>query len=276
MRDQLTKAPLISIVTVCYNAASLLEKTILSVINQNYHNFKYLIIDGGSNDGTIEIIKKYEHQLTYWVSETDKGIYDAMNKGIDSANGDWINFMNAGDMFYNCNVLSDIFDNEIILPDTKLIYGDVALRNSIGLIRKDCSPESNLFDYRLVCHQSSFSSLSLMKKMKFDTKYKIVADLNYFLFVNKSNYGIQYIPICISNYEVNNGLSAINFLNAFKENMQIANITKKNKVWWTGYFKVLVKQIFMNILPKKRYEQFRYFKMLTNKRFKKLLELQSL
>lgn len=95
--------PLISVVTVAYNAVTTIEKTILSVINQTYPNVEYIIIDGGSTDGTVEIIKKYANKLAYWVSEPDNGIYDAMNKGAKVATGEWINFMNCGDSFFTLN-----------------------------------------------------------------------------------------------------------------------------------------------------------------------------
>ena len=102
------KFPKITIVTISYNIVTYIEKTILSVVNQTYPNIEYIVIDGGSTDGTLDVIKKYSDKITYWVSESDKGIYDAMNKGIDAATGDWINFMNAGDVFYHNNVIDEI------------------------------------------------------------------------------------------------------------------------------------------------------------------------
>jgi glycosyltransferase involved in cell wall biosynthesis len=125
--------PLISIITVVYNGVSTLEQTILIVINQTYKNIEYIIIDGGSIDGTVDIIKKYEDKLAYWVSEPDKGIYDAMNKGIDKATGEWINFMNAGDCFNFYNILEDGFQMNISNM-INVIYSDTLInRRKKGL-----------------------------------------------------------------------------------------------------------------------------------------------
>ena len=115
--------PLISVVTICYNAKNDLEKTILSVLSQTYQDIEYIIIDGGSTDGTVDIIHKYSERLFYWISEPDKGIYDAMNKGMDRATGSWINFMNAGDTFCDNEVIKNIFGYND-LSDYSVFYGD--------------------------------------------------------------------------------------------------------------------------------------------------------
>jgi len=103
--------PLVSIITAVYNGETYLEKTIESIINQTYVNFEYIIIDGGSTDKTLDIIKKYEDKITYWVSEKDKGISDAFNKGIKVAKGDYINFQGDGDGFVSPDVLERVFEN---------------------------------------------------------------------------------------------------------------------------------------------------------------------
>ncbi len=105
---QQTALPLVSVVTVCYNSIATIERTILSVLEQDYPCTEYIIIDGGSTDGTIEIIKKYEERLAAWTSEPDSGIYDAMNKGIKQCTGEWIHLLNSDDRYVNRNVLSRV------------------------------------------------------------------------------------------------------------------------------------------------------------------------
>jgi len=117
--------PTVSIVTVVYNRVNQLEETILSVLNQQFDKFEYIIIDGGSTDGTIDLIRKYEDRIAYWISEKDKGIYDAMNKGIDAAKGKWINFMNCGDRFMP-DALSSVFSEDHNGAD--IVFGDTIIR----------------------------------------------------------------------------------------------------------------------------------------------------
>ena len=116
-----TNIPLISIITVSYNAVKTIEDTIVSVLGQTYSNIEYIIIDGGSTDGTLDIIKKYEDKITYWVSEPDKGIYDAMNKGILKATGDYLFFLGADDKI-TCN-FNDII--HLFKDKNTVYYGDV-------------------------------------------------------------------------------------------------------------------------------------------------------
>jgi glycosyltransferase involved in cell wall biosynthesis len=121
--DLTNQHPLITVVTVVYNNVASIEQTILSVLNQTYPNLEYIIIDGGSTDGTLEVISKYSDRISTLLSEPDQGIYDAMNKGIKIASGEWINFMNSGDQFSNTDTLSKIFAREIP-SGIQFIYGD--------------------------------------------------------------------------------------------------------------------------------------------------------
>lgn len=167
--------PLISIITVVFNGEKYLEKTIQSVINQNCDNTEYIIIDGASTDGTIDIIKKYEDQIDYWVSEKDDGIYDAMNKGLDLVSGEWVNFMNADDKFYDIDVLKNIsyvlLDN--IGKKYLLIYGNV-LYNKGLFVKSKFSFKTYL--HNTIHHQSAFYSRKLFRDFRYDINYKISAD----------------------------------------------------------------------------------------------------
>lgn len=160
--------PFISVVTVCYNAVSTIEQTILSVVNQTYPHIEYIIIDGGSTDGSVDVIKKYADKIAYWVSEPDKGIYDAMNKGIEKATGEWINFMNCGDTFVSSDTVSDVFlSNNYV--DIDIIYGHSYMKSKDNLIYAGASSEIeklNLFPiYR---HGASFVRSSVHKEHLFD------------------------------------------------------------------------------------------------------------
>lgn len=172
--------PLITVVTVVYNGEEFIEETILSVINQTYDNVEYIIIDGGSTDATLDIIRKYEHAIDYRMSEKDKGIYDAMNKGIDLATGDWINFMNAGDSFIDETVLMSI-KNDLDL-NLDLIYGNHTVKDPFSGNRKIVNVRFKNDKKNIpYCHQSLFAKSSVLKKMHFNTSYKIAADYDQYM-----------------------------------------------------------------------------------------------
>jgi len=175
-----TNSPLISIVTVVYNDAKGLEKTIQSVLSQSYNNIEYIIIDGGSTDGTVEVIKRHKKSISMWISEADKGIYDAMNKGIKLAKGRWINFMNARDIFYNQDVLSNIFLHKNYPSNTAVIYGDHLADYQNGYKRKVKIGLLPKFLRKMpFCHQSTFVRLSIPKKIGFDTNYQFAVIPNF-------------------------------------------------------------------------------------------------
>lgn len=189
--------PLISVVTVVRNDEINIENTILSVINQNYKNIEYIIIDGNSTDNTKNIVKKYRDDISIFISEPDLGIFDAMNKGIKLATGDWINFMNSGDIFYDDNIISYIFQDSQVIPS--IIYGDVIFgfdqTNSVYVKAK------NLNDFwkgMPFVHQSSFIHSSLAKKCNFSLNYKLISDYVMMYEFYKINIKFTYydIPFC--------------------------------------------------------------------------------
>ena len=190
--------PLITIVTVSFNAVTTIEKTILSVINQTYSNIEYIIIDGGSTDGTVEIIKKYENKISKWISEPDRGIYDAMNKGIKLAIGKWINFMNAGDCFTNNSVLENIFINDSIPSDCTFIYSDYYAERKDGTIR--IQPANSEKGYLL--HQSTIYQRELhdIHGLYIVTLKYIISDFLFFCSIPRNEfYKVKY-PISINQY----------------------------------------------------------------------------
>lgn len=187
----------VTIITISYNAVLGIERTINSVITQTYSNLQYIIIDGGSTDGTVDIIKKYADKIDYWVSEPDSGIYYAMNKGIAIADGDWINFMNAGDYFVDRNVIEQIFQHNIECTDN-VIYGNTIGKYKHGFISEKPEPLVVMNKRLPFCHQSVFVKEQLIKSMPFDTEYRIGADYDMFYKYFKLGVRFKYVDIYIS------------------------------------------------------------------------------
>jgi len=189
----------ITIVTVTYNARDFIEATIQSVIYQTYQNIEYIIIDGGSDDGTLEIIKEYESVLAYWVSEPDAGIYDAMNKGAAVATGDWINFLNAGDLLYSNDVLAEVFlDRDLVGVD--LVYGNNIYQRANETIQQIARPLKLFYKGMPFNHQSSFSRLSLTRKFQFDLTWKIQCEYEFLIKVYELGYKFLHVDVCMAIY----------------------------------------------------------------------------
>lgn len=170
----------ISIITVNYNNCTGLRRTIGSVREQTYKEVEYIIIDGGSTDGSVEVIKENEDCVHYWISEKDNGIYDAMNKGLAKVAGDYCLFLNSGDYLCNQNVLSKVWVRENYKED--LIIGKQKYYNAVGATSVAWSIDADSIDERFFWsntfpHQSTFIKTNLLKQMGgYDLKYKICAD----------------------------------------------------------------------------------------------------
>lgn len=261
-----------SIVTVVYNDVSHIRETMDSVIEQSYKEIEYILIDGWSTDGTKEAIRKYlqthtqiTHQesgdgkiyieathlhhpnLTFkFLSERDKGIYDAMNKGITLATKEWINFMNCGDQFCNNVVLEKISKQSITQVD--LIYGDtiVFFKKQNKYIHYHSSQPDKLYRFFSgFIHQSFFIKTTICKKFPYDTSYRLAADydLIYRLFVNQ--YRFKHIPEPIAIFSTD-GSSDINAFKSLKEAYQIALKYKQKsflKITCFYYFSIFKKMI---------------------------------
>ena len=197
----------ISIITVVYNDKNGLEKTILSIVSQKYKNIEYIIIDGGSDDGTVDIIGKYEDNIDYYISEKDDGIYDAMNKGINVATGDYIMFLNAADSFSDNEVLFNVKDKiykERIKPD--IVYGGANIYSENGDFLAKLKPlefnKRNLDRYanRTVCHQSIFVHKKAI--LHYSHKYQLKGELHWYydLVHNIEKENILEVDVIICDY----------------------------------------------------------------------------
>ena len=186
--------PLISIITVIYNASSTLEATLKSVVSQEQGLYEYWIIDGGSTDGSLDLIRTYEHQLAGWVSERDKGIFDAMNKGVAKSKGDWIYFLGADDTLQP-GVVSEISPH--LKEPYKIVFGDVLFDNN-HTMRSFLGPRTLL--QNTLHHQSAFYHRSLFNDFHYDQSLPIQADYELNLLAYVRGITAKYIPILVATY----------------------------------------------------------------------------
>lgn len=219
----------LSIITINYNNSHGLQKTIESVISQTSTNYEFIIIDGGSNDGSLEVIEKYSNHISYWVSELDKGIYNAMNKGIRNARGEYCLFLNSGDWLYSSDVIEKVFpqDHEvasIITGDLLKVQQDnsTELDKGQAFTRQEQNERLTLYDMIMgtINHPSSFIKRKLFNDYGlYDESYKLVSDWIFFLkTIGIYGVDVKYIDVAVSCFDMT-GISNSNkeLLNAERE-----------------------------------------------------------
>lgn len=238
----------LSIITVCFNSTATIESTIKSIASQDYPNIEYIIVDGGSTDGTLDIIKRYK-KVSVVVSEPDKGIYDAMNKGIALATGDVIGTLNADDIYASNDVLAEVA-KVLLDPAVEACYGDlvyVKQDNVEQVVRfwKSRDYQSGLFKSGwMPAHPTFFVRKCVYDKLgNFDLNYKIAADFELlFRFIEQNKIKTKYLPRVLVKMRLG-GTTNKNITNIIKQNKEIvAILTKHYGDFSTGKF-VFIKLI---------------------------------
>jgi glycosyltransferase involved in cell wall biosynthesis len=250
--------PLLTIITVTLNNKNGLEKSLDSILKQKYNNIELIIVDGKSEDGTKEYIKTNKNLIEnklkrfLYIYEKDNGIYDAMNKGIKASTGDWIIFMNAGDNFFDDEVISKIFEDDSIFNEAEIIYGKTNLiaNEELEIISKPKRLQN--INYGMIfTHQSVFVRTDLLKNNLFANNYKLCADYDFFLHMYQQKRKFKEIDLIISNFE-ETGVSSNNKLEVCYETKEISlkyasKKMQKIKIYirfYTTIIKIFIKKFF--------------------------------
>lgn len=238
----------LTVITVCYNAGNVIEDTMKSVVEQSYKNIEYIIVDGGSTDNTREIVEKYKKIFPInFISEKDEGIYDAMNKGILASTGEWLNFMNAGDIFINSEAISKALPE--LTNDFDIVYGDTEIRyKNFTTLKKSPRPKKLWLGY--VPHQSSFIKSSVMKSCLYNKNNKIAGDLEFFLKVQYNGGKIKKINETISSF-AKNGITEIEGMQVIIDAHRTVKKIKPGIKVDIYYSLLKIKPFIKKVLPKK-------------------------
>lgn len=216
-----------SVITVCYNSANCITKTINSVLRQSCNDYEYIIIDGQSLDGTQCIINNLKNDHIQVLSEKDYGIYDAMNKGINMAKGDYIIFMNAGDCFSDNKVLEDVDTFFKMNKAVDVLYGDAILVASDKVKLYKPLPLGRLKYGMIASHQSTFVRTAVLKSNLFNLQYKLAADYNQLSDLYLKGFSFKYVNRSIAKVTADEGYTFDNFIHSKKE---VLNVQKKRKL----------------------------------------------
>lgn len=210
----------LSIITVNLNNRDGLKRTIDSVVSQTFTDYEWIVIDGGSTDGSRELIEQYSNHFAYWCSEPDKGIYNAMNKGIAHANGEWLQFLNSGDFLYEKVTLEKVFYYQY---QADVLYGDIIIQSKSNQPEYRAYPDRlnlNFFYESSLCHQSIFFKHILFSSRNYNEKNRIVSDWEFGLQLFSQNFKFKHIPLIISVFD-NNGISTLSESEIIKERKNV-------------------------------------------------------
>ena len=225
----------VTVVTAVLNDAVHIEQTILSVISQTDIEIEYIIVDGGSKDGTLELIGKYKDKISLLISEPDRGVYDAMNKGIKYSTGDFVYFLNSGDVLLNPSILSKIKLEEI-KERNAIIYGNVVVAyGNIEALEKPRPFFNSKMKFKGIgiCHQSMFFPGELIRNEKYDLSYNIAADYDLAYRLWRKGTVFLYKDITIAKYDWGKGISSnpYKLLDVYRENARVCH-QQLNPLYW--------------------------------------------
>ena len=225
----------VTVVTAVLNDAGHIEQTILSVISQTDIEIEYIIVDGGSKDGTLELIGKYKDKISLLISESDRGVYDAMNKGIKYSTGDFVYFLNSGDVLLNPSILSKIKFEDVNVRNT-IIYGNVVVAyGNIEALEKPRPFFNSKMKFKGIgiCHQSMFFPGELIRNEKYDLSYKIAADYDLVYRLWRKGTVFLYKDITIAKYDWGKGISSnpYKLLDVYRENARVCH-QQLNPLYW--------------------------------------------
>jgi len=232
--------PKVSIITVVYNGIVHLEQTIKSVINQTYANIEYIVIDGGSTDSTVELLKKYDEHIDFWVSEKDEGIYDAMNKGIAKATGDIVGLINADD-WYEEDAVAQVVQT-FLESDADVVHGSMRIinENESSFVKKVDKELYNIQKGMLLNHPTVFAKRALYEQYGlFNLSYMIVADWEMMVRWHLSSVKFVGIDDTLANFRMG-GVSSAHLKKSFKEKhmVRVAHGLIKIVDWYFVYDKL--------------------------------------
>lgn len=237
-----------SVITICYNEKNI-RKTCESIVNQSWQDFEWIVVDGGSTDGTLDVLNEYRNRIDVLISEPDNGIYNAMNKGIARARGEWLNFMNGGDAFCDKTVLEQVFGNDNGYGDADVLYGDMLCQGKVYKIPDNI--DAFFFIDNCINHQSSFIRAALFREDGgYNEKYRVLSDVEKWIVWMKAGRVFRHLPVVVADFDTG-GVSSSGSLLTKEEKAKInaryytaeelaAKLAGKKICWTVKLFDFLV------------------------------------